>query len=260
MDAPRRAAYQVLRAVSERDAYANLTLPPALRERGLGGRDAAFATELCYGSLRYQGPLDAIVAHASRRDCEQIDPPVRDALRIGAYQLLHTRVPQHAAVSTTVSLVRAESGRGAAGFANAVLRRVSQRDWDDWVAALAPSDEIGRLSFRHAHPEWIARAFADALGQDAPAELEAALAADNVRPAVHLAALPGQVDRDELVADSGGEPGPYSPYAVRLAGGDPGRLSAVARHRAMVQDEGSQLVALAVAGAPLDGPDHGWLD
>lgn len=258
-DPARDAAYQVLRAVSERDAYANLTLPGVLTERGLQGRDAAFATELCYGTLRALGPLDAIIAAASSRSLDHVDPPVRDALRLGAYQLLHTRVPRHAAVDTTVTLVRAGHGRGAAGFANAVLRRVAARSWEGWVTALAPRDELGRLAFTHAHPEWIARAFAEALG-DASAELADALAADNVRPAVTLAALPGRITREQLVADTGGTPGRFSPYAVRLEGGDPARLTAVAGRRATVQDEGSQLVALAVAGAPLDGGDERWLD
>ncbi|MGH3716532.1 MAG: RsmB/NOP family class I SAM-dependent RNA methyltransferase, partial [Micromonosporaceae bacterium] len=258
-DPARRAAYDVLRAVSERDAYANLTLPGELTRRGLGGRDAAFATELCYGTLRHLGPLDAILGAAASRPIEQVDPPVRDALRLGAYQLLHTRVPQHAAVSTTVSLVRAEAGRGASGFGNAVLRRIAGRDWDAWVDALAPGDELGRLAFAHAHPEWIARGFADALGGDLT-ELAAALAADNVRPSVHLAALPGRIAAEQLIAETGGTPGAYSRYAVRLPGGAPGDLPAVVRRLATVQDEGSQLVALALSQAPLDGTDRRWLD
>ena len=89
-DPARRAAYDVLRAVADRDAYANLLLPALLTERGLTGRDAAFATELTYGTLRGRGTYDAILAACSDRD--DIDPPVRDVLRLGAHQLLATRV------------------------------------------------------------------------------------------------------------------------------------------------------------------------
>jgi 16S rRNA (cytosine967-C5)-methyltransferase len=255
-DPARRAAYDLLRAVDERDAYANLTLPALLRERGLTGRDAAFATELGYGTLRAAGALDEFLARCADRPVEAMDSAARAALRLGAYQLLRTRVPPHAAVSATVDL----APRRAAGFVNAVLRRLARQDWDAWVAEVAPPDELGRLALRHAHPRWIAAAFADALGGDL-GETEAALAADDARPQTHLVARPGRVDRDQLAAQAGGEPGPWSPYAVRLpSGGDPGALAAIRDGRAGVQDEGSQLCALALTRVPLDGPDARWLD
>ena len=123
-DPARQAAYEAVAAVHRDDAYANLVLPRLLRDARLYGRDAAFATELTYGTLRRAGTLDAIIAAAAGRDMERIDPPARDALRLGAYQLLYTRVPAHAAVSSTVDLVRSVAP-GAAGFANAVLREIS---------------------------------------------------------------------------------------------------------------------------------------
>jgi 16S rRNA (cytosine967-C5)-methyltransferase len=255
-DPARRAAYDLLRAVEERDAYANLTLPGLLRERGLTGRDAAFATELGYGTLRATGTLDAILARCADRPLDAVDPPVRAALRLGAYQVLRTRVPPHAAVSATVDL----APRRAAGFVNAVLRRVTRQDWGGWVAEIAPADPVGGLAIRYAHPPWVVAAFRDALSGDL-AETEAALAADDARPQTHLVARPGRLGRDRLVELAGGEPGPWSPYAVRLpAGGDPGALAAVRDGRAGVQDEGSQLCALALLAAPLDGPDRTWLD
>src|SRR5205823_6831456 len=98
-DPARRAAYDVLRAVADRDAYANLLLPALLTERGLTGRDAAFATELTYGTLRGRGSYDAILAACSDRP--ELDPPLRDVLRLRVHQLLATRVGRHAAVSTS---------------------------------------------------------------------------------------------------------------------------------------------------------------
>jgi 16S rRNA (cytosine967-C5)-methyltransferase len=259
-DRPRRAAFDLLRGVADQQAYANLLLPALLGERGLSGRDAALATELGYGTLRAQGTLDEIVAACVDRPLSGVDGPVLDLLRLGAYQALRTRIPPHAAVATTVDLARATGNGRASGFVNAVLRRVSAASWDEWCDRLANgASALRRMALRTAHPEWIAAAFADALGGD-PAETEAALAADDARPQTHLVAWPGRVDRDALVAESGGAAGPWSPYAVRLEGGDPAGLASIAQRRAAVQDEGSQLCALALANLGLDGPDERWLD
>src|SRR5512140_1862598 len=190
-DPARRAAYDVLRAVADRDAYANLLLPALLAERGLTGRDAAFATELTYGTLRGRGTYDAILGACSDRD--EIDPPVRDVLRLGAHQLLATRVGHHAAVATSVDLAKDVCGPRPSGFVNAVLRRVATRDLDGWIQIVAPDrsrDPSGYLAVRYSYPRWIVDAFRDALGPDA-AEIEDALAAGNVRPQVVLALSPG---------------------------------------------------------------------
>jgi 16S rRNA (cytosine967-C5)-methyltransferase len=263
LDPARQAAFDVLRAVSERDSYANLALPALLRERGITGRDAAFATELTYGTCRTHGLLDAIISAAAGRPPENINPVLLDLLRLGAYQLLRTRVEQHAAVSTTVEQAGIEFDSARAGFVNGVLRTIARRDEQSWVEELAPpadSDPIGHTAFVHAHPRWIAQAFADALGADA-GQLDALLASDDERPSVHLAARPGVLTADELAGQVDGTVGRYSPYAVYLPGGDPGRLEPVRDGVALVQDEGSQLVARALTVAELDGPDTGrWLD
>jgi len=259
-DLPRLVAYELLRAVAEQHAYANLVLPAMIRERRLSARDAALATELGYGALRAQGTLDAIVAACVDRDLSTVDAAVLDLLRLGAYQALRTRIPPHAAVATTVDLARRTSNGRAAGFVNAVLRRAVAADWNAWVDRLGEgATPMRRLALRTAHPEWIVHAFADALGGDV-SETEAALVADDARPQTHLVAWPGRIDRDALAAASGGEPAPWSPYAVRLSGGDPAMLDAVRDGRAGVQDEGSQLCALALASTPLDGSDEQWLD
>ena len=263
LDPARRAAFDVLRAVSERDAYANLALPALLAERGITGRDAAFATELTYGTCRTRGLLDAVISAAAGRPIDQIDSVLLDLLRLGSYQLLRTHVAGHAAVSTTVEQAGIEFDSVRAGFVNGVLRTISKRDEQSWVNQLAPdaaTDPIGHAAFVHAHPRWIAQTFADALGADA-GELDAALAADDGRPAVHLAARPGVLSAVELAQTVDGEVGRYGPYAVYLAGGDPGRLAAIRDGQALVQDEGSQLVARALTLAPLIGTDRGrWLD
>ncbi|WFE28877.1 transcription antitermination factor NusB [Solwaraspora sp. WMMD791] len=261
VDPARDAAYEAVAAVHRDDAYANLVLPTILRDRQIHGRDAAFATELTYGTLRMVGTLDLIIARAAGRGVDRIDPPARDALRLGAYQLLHTRVPAHAAVSSTVDLVH-NVATGAVGFANAVLREISSRDLDTWLMELAPdeqADPIGHLAVTFHHPEWIVRAFAEALGDDLT-ETTRLLIEDNERPPVHLCARPGRAEAATLADEVAGAPGAFSPYAVYLSGGAPGDLSAVRQGRAHVQDEGSQLVAAALTAADVPGQDTRWLD
>ncbi|MFC9980040.1 RsmB/NOP family class I SAM-dependent RNA methyltransferase [Gordonia sp. NPDC127522] len=262
LDPARVAARDTLRAVRERDAYANLVLPKMLRDRKIEGRDAAFATELAYGAARAQGLLDAVISSAAKRPVADIDGTVLDVLRLGTYQLLRTRVGAHAAVSTSVDLVRAENGMGPSGFVNAVLRKVSQKDEDMWVEELAPSpadDLVGYLAFQYAHPRWIAEVFRDALGGSA-GQLQAALAADDERPPVHLVARPGFMTAEELALTSEGEVGDCSPYCVYLQGGDPGDVAAIREGYAGVQDEGSQLIARAVTVAEVADDGGRWLD
>ena len=260
-DPARRAAYDTLRAVTDREAYANLVLPKLLTERRLDTRDAALATELAYGALRGRGTYDAILAECVDRPLAQLDPEVLDVLRLGAHQLLATRIPAHAAVDATVELARDVIHEGAARMVNAVLRKVGQHDLRDWVERVAPDperDPEGYLAVYRSHPAWVVSALWDALamhrGKEAAYdEIDRLLEADNLRPGVTLAARPGLSDQADLV-EQGAEPGRYAPTAAYLPQGDPAQFEAVARGRAGVQDEGSQLVALALAAAPLDRP------
>ncbi len=269
-DPARRLALDVLRAVAERDAYANLLLPDLLRQRGLAARDAALATELVYGTLRGRGSYDAVLAVCCDRDLHALDPVVHEVLRLGTHQLLATRVAPHAAVATSVNLVKDVAGPRPAGFVNAVLRRVATRDMAAWLDIAAPAraeDPAGNLAVRHSHPRWIVEAMAGALGEEltgALAETEAVLAADNERPLVHVCAVPGLSDQQELVA-AGCEPARWSELGAYLTEGDPAALPAIAARRAGVQDEASQLAAIAVtrAGAAAGGADRAdsyWLD
>jgi 16S rRNA (cytosine967-C5)-methyltransferase len=261
-DPARQVAYDALRAVEQRDAYANLVLPSLLRERQLAPRDAAFATELTYGTLRFLGTYDAILEVAVDRPLSDVDAPVLGILRLGAHQLLRMRVPAHAAVSATVELARAVIGEGRSRFVNAVLRRIAARSLDSWLSQLAPpfeSDPVGHFAAVHAHPRWIVSAFRDALGGSLD-ETAAALAADNDPAQVTLVARPGRSTVGELLA-AGADPGQWSPFAATLPSGNPAALPAIREGRAGIQDEGSQLVALALSAAPLGGgPDQLWLD
>ncbi|WP_309129249.1 transcription antitermination factor NusB [Microbacterium sp.] len=256
VQAARWVAYDVLRAVSASDAYANLLLPTLIGEAGLGAQDAALATELTYGTLRRRGSYDAVIAVAAGRPVDQIDPAVLDALRLGAHQLLATRVAPHAAVNEAVNLVASEVGRGASGFANAVLRRIGRDTpevWQQRIEQTARSDDE-RLALRTAHPVWVIRALRRSLAAEGRAdELDALLEADNVSPEVTLVALPGLAER--------GDPArPYAPTAFASPGGDPRQVLARAGGAVRVQDEGSQLVALALASAAPVRQGERWLD
>jgi 16S rRNA (cytosine967-C5)-methyltransferase len=244
-DVARRLAFDVLRAVDERDAYANLELARLARERRMTGRDVGFATELASGTLRMRAAYDAVIDPLVSR---ALDPAVRDLLRLGTHQLLSMRVPAHAAVATTVSLVRATVGHRPAGLVNAVLRRVGERSFDAWMDQLDAT-----LTVRTSHPAWIVEALAEALDDDE--ELPALLRADNEPPRVTLVARPGLADVGELP----GRRLAVSPYAVELEGGDPGAIPAVREQRAGVQDAGSQLVALAAVAPDVPG-ESAWLD
>ncbi|WAA64449.1 RsmB/NOP family class I SAM-dependent RNA methyltransferase [Microbacterium oxydans] len=252
----RRVAYDVLRAVSETDAYANLVLPTAIAEARLGPQDAALATELTYGTLRRLGTYDAIIAAAADRSADSIDPAVLDALRLAVHQLLATRVASHAAVNESVNLVATAAGRGASSFANAVLRRITRDSgeaWQERIEEEARSDDE-RLALRSAHPVWVIRALRRALAAEGRGEeLDALLEADNASPEVTLVALPG-------LAEPGEPHLPYAPTAFASPGGDPRRSVEASGGTVRVQDEGSQLVALALAGAAPIAEGERWLD
>jgi len=269
----REVALAVLRAVTDRGAYANLLLPALLAERRLHGRDAALATELAYGTLRGRGSYDAVLAACSTRALAGIDPPLLDVLRLGTHQLLATRIGAHAAVATSVALAREVAGEGAAGFANAVLRRVATRDLDSWIAAVAPdrgADPFGYLAVKTSHPGWIVAAVSEALGEEPVTGLpltETALAANGARPQVTLCAVPGLATPADLTA-RGSTAARWSPFGAYLDSGDPAGIPEVRQGRAAVQDEASQLAALALAraetragpGAGGTGGDRRWLD
>jgi 16S rRNA (cytosine967-C5)-methyltransferase len=254
----REVALAVLRAVTDRDAYANLLLPALLAERGLHGREAALATELAYGTLRGRGSYDAVLAACSTRPLTGIDPPLLDVLRLGTHQLLATRIAPHAAVATSVALARSQASGGAAGFANAVLRRVAARGLDSWIAEVAPDravNPVGYLAVRTSHPGWVVAAISDSLGEEPATGLpvtEAALAANGTRPLVTLCAVPGLARPADLAA-RGGRAARWSPFGVYLDGGDPAAIPEVREGRAAVQDEASQLAALALSRAAV-GP------
>ncbi|MFZ6992186.1 RsmB/NOP family class I SAM-dependent RNA methyltransferase [Curtobacterium sp. RRHDQ66] len=281
----RRVAFDVIRAVQVDDAYANLLLPTRIRRAALSARDAGFATELTYGTIRMIGRYDAIVEAASGRRVANIEADVLDVMRLGVHQLLAMRTPVHAAVSATVELAREVGARRATGFVNAVLRKVAAKTPDEWDAEITrglSGDAL--LATRWSHPTWVVSALRDALAAERSRdELVALLAADDVAPRVQLAALPGLATEDDLAtATTAVEPAtdgpeaddatdteppvldadalPVSPVGIRGVSGDPARVPGVAAGRLRVQDEGSQLAALTLSRASAVRAGERWLD
>lgn len=257
----RRVAYEVIAAVRESDAYANLLLPTKINRAALNSADAGLATELTYGTLRMQGYYDRVIALAAARPVSAIDPAVLDVLRLGAHQLLSTRVATHAAVNESVSLARQVASRSAVGFCNGVLRTISRTSADEWrervLADATTADD--RLAAEYSHPAWVVRAFRQSLkAEGREHELVDLLAADNVAPRVNMVALPGLVPAEEVLTL--GDPDQYSPTGFVLDGGDPLDMVTYFDGQVRVQDEGSQLAALALSRARDVQQGERWLD
>ena len=216
----------------EAGAYAHVMLPSRLRASGLDARDRAFVTFIVYGTVREQRRLDALIIPRCHQPLDRLDPRVRAALRIGAFQLVHD-VPAHAAVNATVSAAPPR----ARGLVNAVLRSVA--------AAGPPYPESSDLAVRYSYPDWIVAELRDVVSRD---ELEPLLAIGNEPAAVTLRPNPRRTTADALATELEGqrirvERGVVVPDALVVSGlGDPTELPAVAEGRATPQDQGSQAV------------------
>ena len=249
----RQAALAALKLVRD-GGYANLAVNQVLRRTALTSRDAGYVTELVFGTCRNLGTLDLIIERAGGRPLNSLQPAVVDVLRLGAQQVLRMRLPIFAAVSSMVTLATEQIGRRVTGVVNAILRRVAERSWDEWLDELtAGLTGHQGLAIRTCHPTWIVEAYSRVLPTG---ELLPALEANNQVPTPTLVVRPTLLSREDLLYD-GGEPTPYSPWGVSRPG-DPGQVAAVRDGRAGVQDEGSQLVAGLLA--EVEAPDGPWLD
>ena len=254
-DPVRLLVFDILTEVNRRDGYSNLLLPRALDSSAFDQRDKAFATELLYGTLRMQGRHDYVLSQVSDRPWSGVDSGIVDVTRMGLQQIFEMRVPMHAAVSETVELARKVLGESKASFVNALLRKVSARPLEEWLAPLADiGDEVSRLAIRYSHPEWIVSAYFDLLRDYE--EVRLLLEANNTPAKPTFVTWPGRSEITEF-AEWDATPTAFSPYGFR-ADVTPSALEAVRHRRAGVQDEGSQLVASIFAQASADKSD--WLD
>ena len=224
----RRVAFEVLRRVFEDEAYADRALRAAAAD--LAPRDHALAQRLAFGAVQRARTLDHVIEALGRRPVRKLDPPVRAALRLGAYQLAFLDgVPRYAAVNESVELVRSARLERAVPFTNAVLRRLAESA-RDLVEAL-PEGSAAEAALRHSYPDWIADLWWRELGADGARAL---MQAQNEAPETVVRLVRGEID---------GVPDSEIPGAWRVERVDE---AALADGRIWPQSRGSQLVGLVV--------------
>lgn len=246
-DDARTVAWRIVRAVHRDEAWTGPTVDRALRTSGLDARDRAFAANLAFETLRWQGTLDWALGHVVRRPLAQVEPGLRDLLRMGAWQVLYGRMPDRAAVSATVDVARAQLEGRTIGFANGVLRNLARRrDELPWPAA----DSVDGVALRTGYPRWIVDAATQRFGATGVAELRAG----NDPAGLTVRGDDGAALRTALeAAGVTVTPGALDPAALHVDGMAPGDL--LDRFpQAVIQDEASMVVARATATAvPPDG-------
>ena len=226
----RRAAFETVLRVFEDDAYADRAFPTTAR--GLDARDRALAQRLAYGTIQRVRTLDHGIETLGRRPVAKLDPPVRAALRLGAYQLGFSDVAVHAAVNESVELVRAAGLERAVAFANAVLRRVAL-GLKDLLDGL-PERTATEAALRHSYPDWVAELWWRELGRD---DALALMAAQNEPPETVVRRNPHKEGEVE------GRPDPEIPGALHVE-----RVDERALGEGLIwpQSRGSQLAGLCV--------------
>ena len=172
----RQMATEILLKVDIRKAYADILLDHVLRNAGIVDRDRAFLTELVYGTLRWRGKIDARLQLYLRRSLADSDPLIRNLLRVTVYQLLFLdKIPDYAAVHEAVQLAKAHGGEKAAGFVNAVLRRLL-REKDRIPEPQCTNDWLANCANEHSYPQWLVKRWLDYFGCE---ETEALMRANN---------------------------------------------------------------------------------
>ena len=226
----RQAAYEVVLRVFEDEAYADRVLRSAAK--GLDTRDHGLAQRLAFGTVQRVRTLDHAIQTLGKRPVRKLDPPVRAALRLGAYQLGYTEVATHAAVNETVELVRRARLERAVAFTNAVMRRLSV-GIADLLASLGEATPA-EAALKHSYPDWVAELWWDERGAD---DALALMRAQNEAPerVVRInRRRPGKLE---------GRPDPDLPDALHVDRVDDEALTA---GLIWPQSRGSQLAGLAV--------------
>jgi 16S rRNA (cytosine967-C5)-methyltransferase len=265
----RRIAFEVLCRVESEGAYASDVLHAELGANvtsNFKSEDAALATELTLGVLRWQRLLDFFLARQLKKPVEKLDLPVLLALRIGLYQLRFLeRIPARAAVNESVELVKRAKKFSAGTLVNAVLRRAAEEASEPAEEFLPPNLPLAdRLAILHSHPTWMVERWLERLGE---AQTLALLKANNRAPrltcALHIqnvpesltpGASPSADDIFALLEKSGLriEPAVLLKNAFAVGGGSPTRTDAFRKGLLSIQDEASQVIPLLLAVQPDD--------
>lgn len=238
----RSVALDIVRRVVDEGAYSNLALPRTLARAGLSERDAALASELAYGTLRRLLRIDQALAPLLDRPLETAPKAARALLRLGAYQLLFTRIPAHAAVAETVGLAPPRQR----GFVNAVLRRLSVEGGRERTGS---SDED--VSARTGLSAWAVHELRRLLG--AQAEEAARALAEPARVTLRTNTCRSSVEDLERALRAAGvdiERGEVHHGSLLVGGGAPSRLPGFAEGWFAVQDQASSFVVRTLDPRP----------
>lgn len=250
---PRNLALTILDRVDQQQAYADVLLSASLDRENLPNADGALLTHLVYGALRWRGRIDWALSNLLRKPLEELDPVIRNLLRLGGYELLFLdRIPAYATVNELVDLARTRTGPGKTRLVNAVLRRLAGQEREAWSPPPA-SSKIEEVSALVSHPTWLVRLWRKQFGENQSREL---MDANNKEAPLVLRTNRRRTNRDELVRRlrSRGieaKPGIWSPLAVHVHGAaSPAKLTEFREGLCQVQGEASQLVSFLVGPEP----------
>lgn len=248
----RQIAFEVLRRVEAEGAYATDVLHAELN-RSVKPTDAALATEITMGVLRWRRQLDFLLERALKKPVEHLDLPVALALQMGAYQLRFLeRIPARAAVNESVELVKMARKTSAASLVNAVLRKLAKQAQLPAEKLLPPEiPPAERLGILHSHPTWMVERWLSQLGESRTVAL---LEANNRAPRLSCA-LQDASRRDEVMrglerAGMRVEPGRLLKAAFVVSGGSPARTKEFRAGLISIQDEASQAIPLLLDVRP----------
>jgi len=250
---PRLAALQVIYQVAEKGAYANLILDRALQKTPLSIQDRHLVTELANGTIRMFKHLDWVLNLFLNRSISDLNPWLRNILRMSVYQLLFMDgVPDYAAINSGVNLTRIKAGPGLTGLANGVLRNLSRHR--DAIRYPEPSDSIAYYAVYYSQPEWLVEKLL--ANYDVQPVLEM-LRYFNQRPGVVLRTNTFKTDRIQLMARLAEDgitvqPSPRSPWAVVVEKMETSLAQSGAYQQGLfyVQNESSMLTVPILAPRP----------
>ncbi|MCF2616948.1 16S rRNA (cytosine(967)-C(5))-methyltransferase RsmB [Oscillibacter valericigenes] len=245
----RATALRVLVSCRNNGAWADAALKAQISRDGLSGPDAALCSRIVYGVMQNRMLLDFYIGAYCTQKPDHLQPPLLEILRIGAYQIIYLdKIPDSAAVNTSVELAKLAKRWQASGLVNAVLRKLSQNK-----KALPPvpeRDDVQRLSIQYSHPKWFVKRLVSLLGRE---EAERFLACDNQIAPITVQVNPLKTTLEALTeelqqAGISVQPHSWVPDCLELSGtGDLAALPSFREGKFLVQDPAARLVSL-IAG------------
>ena len=242
----RITALRVLVSCRSNGAWADAALKAQISRNGLSGPDAALCSRIVYGVMQHQMLLDFYIGAYCSQKPDHLQPPLLEILRIGAYQILFLdKIPDSAAVNTSVELAKLSKRGQASGLVNAVLRKISQNK--ESLPPIPDRNEIQRLSIQYSHPKWLTKRMVTLLGRE---EAERFLASNNEIAPLTIQVNPLKTTTESLTEElrqAGIEVHPHAwvPDCLELSGtGDLTALPAFRDGKFLVQDPAARLVSL----------------